>query len=128
MRVALPFIALTLVSAAVAAKPPTGEERLAKTLAGTTPGKPQSCFSTTLGRADSQTIEGVGILYKSGRTYWLNRFEGGCPQLDQFSFLVTRTPTGQFCRGDIAQVVSQGTSIPRGSCIFGDFTPYTRAK
>ena len=38
----------------------------------------------------------------------------------------TRTPSGQLCRGDIAQAVDRTANFPAGSCSFGDFVPYTR--
>jgi hypothetical protein len=40
---------------------------------------------------------------------------------------VTRTSSSQLCRGDIATVIDTSTRTPVGSCVFGDFVPYTVA-
>jgi hypothetical protein len=36
--------------------------------------------------------------------------------------------SAQLCRGDIAQIVDPLNRITVGSCVFGDFTPYTRVR
>lgn len=126
----LAVAALCLAAASPLLAAPTqarGEEKLAKLLAGATPGKAQSCMSTFPQR-DSQTIDGIGIVYREGKTWWLNRFEGGCPQLTSSTAIVTRTSMTQLCRGDIARVVDPGVGMELGSCVFSDFVPYTKPK
>jgi len=42
---------------------------------------------------------------------------------------VTRTyGTAELCRGDIGQVVDLMNHFTVGSCVFGDFIPYTRPR
>jgi hypothetical protein len=119
--------AALLAVGAAAAPRPTGEAKLQKMLEGYAAGKPTSCVSLAPSM-DSTKIEGLGIVYKRGRTLYVNRFDNGCPSLDSFKSIVTRTPSTQLCRGDIARIVDLQTQIEGGSCVFGDFTPYEKVK
>jgi hypothetical protein len=127
MSVAAFAVALIAAAGAPAAPRPTGEAKLAKMLEGRTPGRPVGCLNRTPASQGSSTIEGVGLVYGRGRTLYVNRFEGGCPSLTAFSTVVTRTPTTQLCRGDIARIVDLVSRIEGGSCVLGDFVPYERA-
>ena len=51
---------------------------------------------------------------------------GGCFGLRRGDAIVTRTYTGQLCRGDILQTVDLVSRIPSGSCTFGAFTHYRK--
>ena len=42
--------------------------------------------------------------------------------------LVTRSFTGQLCRGDIVRTVDRFNGFPSGACTFGEFIPYSRKK
>ena len=117
--------AASLVAAPVLAARQAPQEQLDKLLVGLTADKPVDCISQWRTN-ESQTIPGIGIVYKVGTTQYLNRFSDGCPQLDGDNILVTRTYGTQLCRGDIARVIMRGPDIETGSCIFGDFTPYRR--
>lgn len=131
MRTLIPAIvvATLLAGPLQARKAEDPEAKLAKALAGRTPGKPVDCISLFPGTSDhSQTIPGAGILYGQGSTLYLNRFDRGCSALSWDSFIVTRTPSNRLCRGDIAEVRQRSMpGIPIGSCAFGSFTPYQRA-
>ncbi|MDO6416680.1 hypothetical protein Q4F19_20010 [Sphingomonas sp. BIUV-7] len=121
-------LAVALIATGAAAAPrPTGEARLQAMLAGRTAGTPTNCVSLAPSM-DSTKIEGVGMVYRRGRTLYVNRFVNGCPSLNSFNGIVTRTPSTQLCRGDIARVVDFTTGIEGGSCVLGDFTPYEKAK
>jgi hypothetical protein len=39
--------------------------------------------------------------------------------------LVTRQFSGSLCRGDIATVADLSSGMTVGSCVMGDFVPYT---
>jgi hypothetical protein len=122
------ILALALAAPAMArSNAEDGERELAKALAGATPGKPQSCLSS-FQRQEGRNIPGIGMLYGWGRNFYLNRFQNGCPSLDSSTAIVTRTPTGDLCRGDIARIIDTSTRFERGSCILGDFVPYTKPK
>ena len=129
LRTIATVAAVTLACASAAATPDqrvaAGEARLQTMLRGAVPGKPTSCLPL-IDTSDSQKIEGVGILYGHGRQSYVMRFQDGCPELGPADAIVTSTPSGHLCRGDIAQIVEPTAAIPRGTCVVGDFTPYTR--
>ena len=101
------------------------QEKLAKELAGLVPGKPESCISQFPQKQSSGY--GATILYRvnSGLVYRSDTV-GGCEGIARGDILVTRTPSGQLCRGDIAQTFDQASRSPTGSCSFGDFVPYRK--
>jgi hypothetical protein len=118
---------IALGAGAAAAPRPTGEAKLQKMLQGYTAGPSTSCVSLTPSM-DSTKIEGIGVVYKRGRTLYVNRFANGCPWLTGFTGTVTRTPSTQLCRGDIVRIVDFTSGIEGGSCVLDDFTPYEKAK
>lgn len=121
-----PVAALLIAIAAVPASAarPDPEARLAKVLAGRVPRAPVDCIP--LDRTGSSvTVPHAAIVYQQGGTFYVNRFANGC-DLGDDTFLVTRTPSTQLCRGDIAELRQTMSNIPRGSCVFGSFTPYVR--
>jgi hypothetical protein len=117
--------ACALTAGAAAAAKPDDAARLAKLLAGRTPGKPVSCLPNT--RATDSTTIGSTIVYRFGSTLYVNRFINGCPMLRSDRVLVSNHPTGRACRGDLAQVyLQQPAGISLGGCAFDDFTPYPK--
>ncbi|KQO07043.1 hypothetical protein ASF09_12385 [Sphingomonas sp. Leaf242] len=101
------------------------QAKLAKELAGLVPGKPETCISQFPQKQSSGY--GATILYRvnSGLVYRSDTV-GGCEGIARGDILVTRTPTGQLCRGDIAQTFDQASRFPTGSCSFGAFIPYRK--
>ena len=108
--------------------------RLAKALAGLVPGEPQSCISLTLINSPMHTESyGSTILYRvNPNLIYRTDTAGGCEGISSkraaSDVLVTRTPTGQLCHGDIAQTYDAVARIPTGGCSFGDFIPYRKPK
>ncbi|GGB17307.1 hypothetical protein GCM10011380_03530 [Sphingomonas metalli] len=104
------------------------KRRLSDALKGLTPGQPQTCLP--LGRSPSSESFGSTVLYRFGRNeVWRNDTGPGCERMGQNGdVMVVRTPIGRFCRGDIVQLVDRVSGFPSGSCAFGDFIPYRRAK
>ncbi|MES3099430.1 hypothetical protein [Sphingomonas faeni] len=101
------------------------QEKLAKELAGLVPGKPETCISQIPQKQSSGY--GATILYRVNNSLvYRSDTAGGCEGIARGDILVTRTPTGQLCRGDIAQTLDQNTRFPTGGCSFGDFVPYRR--
>lgn len=127
-RLVAPLILAAMLAApAVAAPRLQGEAKLAKMIEGRSAGAPVSCLPVA--RSTSSTkIEGVGMVYQRGRTLFVNRFQDGCPSLTAFRGIVTRTPSTQICRGDIARVVDFVNGIEGGSCVLGEFVPYEKAR
>jgi len=101
------------------------QEKLAKELAGLVPGKPETCISQFPQKQSSGY--GATILYRvnNGMVYRSDTY-GGCEGIARGDILVTRTPSGQLCRGNIAQTFDQTSLFPTGSCSFGDFIPYRK--
>lgn len=95
-----------------------------KLLAGKTAGRPANCLPL-LRSHDMVVIDDNTILYRDGRTTYVNQPLGSCNLLSRGSYaLVTRSFGSQLCRGDIANVVDASTGVTVGSCALGDFVPY----
>jgi hypothetical protein len=93
-------------------------------LAGKVAGKAESCLPTYRSN-DMTIIDDDTILFRDGRTVYVNKPLGGCMNLDRSgSALVTRNFGPQLCRGDIATVVDNSSGTTLGSCSLGDFVPY----
>lgn len=120
------LIAATLMIVALtpaAARPPS----LDRALAGRTAGKPTSCITNSF--IDGTTIFDSGaILYRmSGGPDYLNT-PASCPALRSDRAIVTHVFGGSLCRGDVIQVIDPPSPVGYGSCILGDFVPYSRPK
>lgn len=102
------------------------QARLDKALAGLVPGRPQSCLYQD--RTGYETLRfGDTILYRKSRNeIYRTDTGGGCFGLSRGDAIVTKTFTGQLCRGDIVRTVDLTSHTPSGSCSFGDFIPYKR--
>ena len=102
------------------------ETEFAAAIEGRTAGQPVDCVNLRdLG--SNRSIGEALILFRShaGGTVYVNRPPAGCPDL-RHRTLVTQTPSGRLCRGDIATVIDPVSRTYHGSCGLGDFTPYTR--
>ena len=98
-----------------------------KALAGKVPGKAEKCLPLQRSN-DMEVIDDDTILYRDGRTTYVNQPLGSCNLLGRGSYaLVTRSQGSQLCRGDIANVVDASTGVTVGSCALGDFVPYRPA-
>ena len=133
MRMVSLLVLAALTAGCSTAPPPPdvrsvrAQTRLNKELAGLVPGQPQSCLPHYRAE-DMITIDDQTVLFRDGpgRVY-RNDFHGGpCTNLGGAYALVTRTTGSGLCSGDIAQVVDVQNGVTVGSCVFGDFVPYTR--
>ena len=130
---AVPLIALAVSSCTNAPPPgpmamaPGDQARLAALTAGKVAGPPTSCLPNY--RSDDMIVidENVIAFRDNARRVYINHMRGGgCLGLDGGrNALVTRSPTGRLCSGDIAQVLDTSSRIMMGSCVFGDFVPFT---
>ncbi|HEX6374472.1 MAG TPA: hypothetical protein VFZ91_02005 [Allosphingosinicella sp.] len=116
---------LLLASACAAGPPPSREADLSRDLAGRTAGAPQDCVtaspSANLVARDAQTL-----VYRRGRTFWVNRLDAVCPGLDPLSLVIVDAHGSRYCRGDRIRALEPGRSIPGPACLLGRFTPYRR--
>lgn len=101
-------------------------DKAAEALAGRTAGTPVSCVNLRDLRGNRSLADGSLLFEGRGGLVYLNRPANGCPDLNAGRSLVTRTPSGQLCRGDIARVVDPTNGIEYGSCGLGEFVPYRR--
>ncbi len=96
-------------------------------LAGKVAGPPTKCLPLQRSN-DMQVIDDDTILYRDGRTTYVNKPLGSCNLLGRGSYaLVTRSQGSQLCRGDIGSVTDMTTGVTVGSCALGDFVPYKPA-
>src|SRR5215213_4961734 len=129
LLVAAAIIGCTTTSAQEPIRTAAKQRQFDQLLAGKVAGPPVSCLPT-FRQDDMVVIDDRTIAFRQGssRTY-VNHMQGGCSNLGGGYALVTRTfGGGQLCRGDIAQVVDLTNRITVGSCVFGDFVPYTRPR
>ena len=99
---------------------------LGKELAGLTPTETKDCMDNY--QSSSLKAYGGTLVYSVSRKLkYVNDTGGGCEAVERGDILVTKSPSGRLCRGDIAQTVMPGSRIPSGSCALGSFVTY-RAK
>ena len=102
---------------------PFGGNRLANTLAGKGAGLPMTCLPS--GRWTSQSLEGGGFAFQSGRQVFVGTFVGGCPQAEQPGIVMVSKGIGpSACEGDFVQAVDSSTGRTLGHCVMGPFIPY----
>lgn len=123
--------AATLVACESAMEPMGRSERnqaiYDRELAGKVAGKAEKCLPLHRSR-DMQVIDDHTILYRDGRTTYVNTTLGDCNNMSDDSFaVVTRNVGAQLCRGDPATVTDLRTGVTVGSCSLGDFVPYRPA-
>jgi len=105
------------------------QQEYEKLLTGKVAGPPQSCLSSYHNN-DMVVIDESTIAFRQGSSLvYINHMQGGCSNLGGNYALVTKQfGSAQLCRGDIAQVVDLTNHFTVGSCVFGDFIPYTRPR
>ena len=116
-----------LIAAPAAAVKPSPEEQLAKLTDGRVAGKPVDCIPQFPSN-ESRRIDTLAMAYRVGTTWYVNRFEGGCPELRYDRIMVTRSPVGKYCRGDIVRLRTAYPPMDVGSCIFDAFVPYPKPR
>lgn len=128
----LAFPLIALAAGCVPAEPvelsAAEQNELSVALAGRAPGPAVSCVSLRDIRGNRSVGEGAILFEGVGGTVYVNRPPAGCPDLRETRTLITRTTTGQLCRGDIATVSDLTSGMQYGSCGLGDFTPYRRIR
>lgn len=99
---------------------------LGKELAGLTPTETRDCMDNY--QSSSLKAYGGTLVYSVSRKLkYVNDTGGGCEAVERGDILVTKSPSGRLCRGDIARTVMPGSHVPSGSCALGSFVTY-RAK
>ena len=133
MRPAAVLIIAAAASACAASATPQprtaqAQTKLTKALVGKVAGPRVSCLPSYRTN-DMRIIDDNTILFREGRNLvYRNDPPGGCSPMGRGAYtLVTRSPTGQMCRGDIVRVVDLMSKTTVGSCTLGNFIPYRAA-
>ena len=101
-----------------------GEKKLAKMLEGREAGEGKRCIRTSPSRGLT-IINGTAIVYKQGKTVWVNRTLHPS-SLDDDDFLVIRKfgSSGQLCRYDNITTRDRFNLFFTGVIMLEDFIPY----
>ena len=132
MRIFLLAVGVIGLCACATASEPTQRSASAQRqydnlLAGKVPGKAEKCLPTYRSN-DMTIIDDDTILFRDGRTVYVNHPLGGCQSLTRSgSALVTRNFGPQLCRGDLATVMDNSSGMTLGACSLGDFIPYRKS-
>lgn len=100
---------------------------LDKALAGLTATSTDECAPPSMPPASLKAYGSTLVYTVSKKLKYVNETTGGCENVASGDILVTQSPTGRLCRGDIARTVMPSARIPSGSCALGSFVTY-RAK
>lgn len=129
MFAALCAAALAASSSAIggSGQSPAASAKLAKSLAGRTPGAPVRCVPDFRNN-DMKVIDDGTILFGQGKTVYLQKPAGGCPslRLGGYSLVSRQFGSNRACQGDINEVVDVRSGVTVGSCVFAPFVPYTK--
>ena len=105
------------------------QEQYQQLISGKVAGPAVSCLPT-YNANDMRVIDEETIAFRLGSNrVYVAHMPGGCSNLGRANYTMVTRQVGAsgLCRGDIAQIVDPVNGITVGSCVFGDFTPYTRA-
>lgn len=100
------------------------QARLDLLLGGKNAGATRSCIS----RRDAvrqEIIDDRTIIY-GGNSQRVIRGDiaPSCVGLNRNSTLIRRSVSSDICAGEIFEVRDAGSGVPRGSCVYGEFTEY----
>ena len=103
-----------------------GQHEFQQLIAGKVAGAPLRCLPS-YNQNDMTVIDEQTIAYRQGNRVYINHMQHGCANLGSGSTALVTHSFGpsETCRGDIARVLDTGSRMIVGSCVFGDFTPYT---
>lgn len=114
---------LSSIGAAAADRPAPGEAKLARVLEGRVAARPVNCITLRRIRS-SRIIDRTAIVFEGGGTLYVNRPPSGAESLSDSHVLVTKSPTGQICRGEVVQLFEPASTIQAGTASLGEFVPY----
>lgn len=102
----------------------SGAEKLAKMLEGRVAGEPESCIRT-FPSVHLTVIDDTALVYKQGRTLWVNvpADPGG---LDDRDALLTRQFGSQLCKMDIVTTFDPTIGFYTGNIFLSEFVPYRK--
>lgn len=111
-------------SVATAKERKSGEQQLTEMLKGRVAGTPVRCINTFRNN-DMKIIDNTAIVYRDGRTIYVNRTQNP-KTLDDDDILVIKHQTGdQLCKLDHVTTIDRGAGFFKGVVFLTDFVPYT---
>ncbi|MEA1072565.1 hypothetical protein SH584_06810 [Sphingomonas sp. LY29] len=107
------------------ARSPRAVRELADALQGRVAGPPVRCLPNHR-TARMEVIDDFTILYRDGRTTYVQNPVGGCRGLSNggYTLVVRQYGIAQSCEGDINQLIDLRSGSYGGNCQFGPFIPY----
>jgi hypothetical protein len=130
--ISLLLIGAALVGCSTTAQPPAmrtaeNQAKFERLLAGKVAGPPVSCLPSQ--RANDMTVidENTVIFRQSSNHVYIGQMQGGCSMLGRPGYALVTKQLGSsgLCHGDIATVVDTHGGFTVGSCVIGDFVPYS---
>jgi hypothetical protein len=76
---------------------------------------------------DLTIIDGTALVYKSGKTLYVN-IPRNADDIDDRDTLVTRRSSSRLCRTDIVTTQDSSIGMYTGNIFLGDFVPYRKVK
>ncbi len=89
-------------------------------------GDPVDCIPRTRLRRSTAASDDV-LLYDDGSVVYVNTPYLGCPRARD-NTMISQTPVGRLCSGDIVLVQDLRINVPLGSCALSEFVPYRKVK
>lgn len=123
------LIPLALIAApSIAASKATGEEQLAKLLAGRTAGEPVDCIRQS--PSSSMTvIDRTAIVFGRGDTIYVNRTQDPASLDDDDGLLLRKYgDAGRLCSTDTMTTFDRVSQFYTGNVFLTEFVPYKRQK
>ncbi|MDE2303062.1 MAG: hypothetical protein KGK11_10940 [Sphingomonadales bacterium] len=123
----LPIAALIALAAspALAKDTPSGEQQLARLLAGRVAGKPMDCIPLLTADENVQVIDKTAIVYGGGDVIYVNR-PSEADQLSSDDMLIDEPTNDEVCSIDTITLRDRYTNVYDGFVGLGQFVPYTR--
>jgi len=126
----LSLFPLTLMATSASASPrPTGEEQLAKMIAGRIAGQPVECIRTYPSSSDMTVIDRTAIVFRRGSTLYVNRTRDPSSLDDREGLFIRKFGNGaDLCRTETVTTFNPNGHYYTGNIFLSEFVPYTKAK
>lgn len=105
----------------------SGEQQLAKVLAGRVAGKPVDCINPRV-NSETRVIDRTAIVYGTGRTIYVQRPDNARTLRDSDVLLTELRGTGELCSIDVVKLRDPSGHWSRGFVSLNKFVPYTRVQ
>lgn len=112
--------------AAIAGLDDRGQKIAQRYLKDRVAGEPVNCIPRTRLRRSTAASDDV-LLYDDGSTVYVNTPYLGCPRARE-NTMISSTPIGRLCSGDIVLVQDLRMNVPLSSCALSEFVPFRKVK